>query len=151
MLKNLLIVVQLTADELQIYKNHSELRSELETNAAQARNKNMRNGEQDDFLNLQAATAPALRPGLRLDMLFNYEECNAEDEMLMWSQDVIQIVSDRTNIAKESGGFHTRGDCQVLWDRNESRNEEASTSIVSLPACNFNNYSENSSRLDIDL
>ena len=114
MLKNLLIVVQLTADELQIYKNHSELRSELETNAAQARNKNMRNGEQDDFLNFQAATAPALRPGLRLDMLFNYEECNAEDEMLMWSQDVIQIVSDRTNIAKESGGFHTRGDCQVL-------------------------------------
>jgi len=39
----------------------------------------------------------------------------------------------------------------VLWDRNESRNEDASISIVSLPTCNFNKYIENSWRLDINL
>ena len=63
----------------------------------------------------------------------------------------MQMVSDGTNIIKKGGGFHKRGDCQVLWDRNESRNEEASISVVSLPVCNFNKYVENSWRLDINL
>ena len=84
-------------------------------------------------------------------MLFNYADSDTKDKILMWSQGIMQMVSDGTNIIKEGGGFHKRGDYQVLWDRNESRNEEASISVVSLPAYNFNKYVENSWRLDINL
>lgn len=69
----------------------------------------------------------------------------------MWSQGVIQVVSNRSNIIKEGGGFHKRSDCQVLWDCDESRNEDASISVLSLPACNFNKHIQNSWRLDINL
>ena len=151
MRKSLPIVGQLTKDVLDIDTKHNELRQEIETNANQHRNENISNGTQDNFRNLQPATAPELRPGLRIDMLFNYADSDTEDEILMWSQGVIQMVSDGTNIIKEGGGFYKRGDCQVLWDRNESRNEEASISVVSLPACNFNKYVKNSWRLDINL
>ena len=149
--KSLPIVGQLSADILAIDSEQSELRDDLETNALEKRNADISNGDQDNFRNLQPATAPALRPGLRIDMLFNYSDLDADDELLMWSQGVIQVVSDGTNIIKEGGGFHKRGDCQVLWDRNESRNEDASSSIVCLPACNFNKYIENSWRLDVNL
>ena len=84
-------------------------------------------------------------------MLFNYSDLDADDEILMQGQGVIQVVSDGTNIIKEGRGFHKRSDCKVLWNRNESRNEDAISSVVSLPAYNFNEYIENSWRLDVNI
>ena len=145
------IVGRLAANVLNLDYKHDELRQELETNANEKRLENMSNGAQDNFRNLQPAAAPMLRPGLRACMLFNYSDNDAEEEALMWSQGVMQMLSDGMNIVKEGGGFHKCGDCQVLWDRNESRNEEASVSVVSLPACKFNKHINNSWRLDVNL
>jgi len=81
--KSLPIVGQLSADVLAIDSKHCELRDELESNALEKRNIDILNGEQDNFRNLQPATAPTLHSGLRIDMLFNYADIETDNEILM--------------------------------------------------------------------
>ena len=96
---------------LAIDSEHSRLRDELETNTMKKRNAGMLNRDQGNFRKLQPATAPTLRQGLRIGMLFNYSDADAGNGILMWSQGIIQITSDGSNIIKEGGGFHKRGNC----------------------------------------
>lgn len=77
--KCLPIAGQLSHDVLAIDSEQSELRDNLENNALQKRNTDISSGQQDNFRNLQPATAPTLRPGLRIDMLFNYSDSDTDD------------------------------------------------------------------------
>ena len=89
-------------------------------------------GEIDVIANLQAPTAPELRIGMRVDVLCNYVYNVDESEVLMWSQGLIQQISDGTKIEKNGGGTHKKGGVLVLWDANVEQNESASTPVVSL-------------------
>ena len=65
----------------------------------------------------------------------------------MWSQGRITLLSNRNNIPKESGGFHKKGDVQVMWDANESRNELCTSIVITLKKNMFNKIW----RLDVNL
>lgn len=78
----------------------------METNKIDARENNMLNGEQGNFRNLQPATAPALQPSLRIDLLCDYSDDDTEEEALKWSQGITQVASDGSNLAKKKRGFH---------------------------------------------
>ena len=51
---------------------------------------------------------------MRVDCLFNYGDDEEDTDILMWSQGRITLLSNGSNIPKESGGFHKKGDVQIL-------------------------------------
>ena len=63
----------------------------------------------------------------------------------------MQISSNGSKIVKRGPGFHKCSDYKVLWDLNEPRNEEDSTSVVLLPAFNYNQHIKNSFKLNVNL
>ena len=103
------------------------------------------------FANLQVPTAIELRIVIRVDVLCNYTNNFDESEVLMWSQWLIQKNSDSTNIEKDGGGIHKKGDVLVLWDANVERNESASTSVVSLSKRLYNKQVEDNWRIYFSL
>ena len=64
---------------------------------------------------------------------------------------MIQKNSDGTNIEKNGGENHKKGDVLVLWDANAEQNESASTYVVSLLKRLCNKQVEGSWRIDVAL
>ena len=58
----------------------------------------------------------------------------------MWSQGVVQLILDGTNILKESRGYYKKGDTIVLWDTCSKIHEEASVSTISISKSLFNKH-----------
>ena len=98
---------------------------------------------------MQLPIVPILKVGLRVDVLFNYFNDENNEDVIMWSQGVMKLVSDGKNMPKESGGFHKKGDCIVIWDANVERGELNSESVFSLPLRLHNKQVDNSWRVDL--
>ena len=105
----------------------------------------------DNFANLRPTTALEPTVSMRIDMIFNYVEGEDDSNLLMWSQGVVQLFSNGSNVPKDGAGFHKKRDVKVLWDANSQRNEEASTNVVSIPKSLFNKHVQKSWRLDLSL
>ena len=149
--KVLPIVGTLTADVVKYDSRQRLMKEEMTNQALERRMQQELSGDTDNFANLQPATAPEPSIGMRIDMLFNYADDENDSDVLMWSQGVAQIASNGSNVQKEGGGYHKKGDVVVLWDACADRNEEASTSVVSTPKKMFNKHVQNSWRLDVRL
>jgi len=149
--KSLPVVGTLTPNVVAYDARQRARKEELTNQAIERRQQQELSGDTDNFANLQPATAPEPQVGMRIDMLFNYADDNDDSDILMWSQGTIQLVSNGSNIPKEGGGFHKKGDVKVLWDANADRNEEESISVVSIPKSLFNKHLQDSWRLDITL
>ena len=149
--KSLPIVGTLAPNVVACNARQRARKEELTNQAIERRQQQELSGDTDNFANLQPATAPDPQVGMRIDMLFNYADDNDDSDILMWSQGTIQLVSNGSNIPKEGGGFHKKGDVKVLWDANADRNEEESISVVSIPKSLFNKHLQDSWRLDITL
>ena len=74
-----------------------------------------------------------------------------ESDILMWSQGLIQDISNGKNIEKDGGGFHKKGDVKALWDANAERDELASVCFIGLSKLLCNKQVEGSWRIDIAL
>ena len=145
------VIGQLSKEVTALDEKQEELQDEMINRIETERTDQIENGEIDLYSNRQAATAPELKKGMRVDLLCNYSDDADDSETLMWSQGLIQEVSNGSNIAKEGGGYHKKGDVSVLWDPNVERNELASVSIITLSKGYHNKQVEGSWRIDIDL
>ena len=142
--KSLPIIVNLTKDVLHIDNRYNSLKEELDQRENDRRCEQERSGVSDRLSHVQSPIAPILKVGLRIDMLFNHGKNENDENILMWSQCVIWLVSDGKNMPKESGGFHKKRDCIVIWDPNVERGELNSESVVSLPLLLHNKQLHNS-------
>lgn len=149
--KVLPIVGALAPDAVQYDSRQRSMKEDITNQALERRYQQELSGDTDNFANLQPAAAPEPSIGMRIDMLFNYADDEDDSDILMWSQGVIQIISNGSSVPKERGGFHKKGDAVVLWDACADRNEEASRSVASIPKNLFNKHVQNSWRLDVTL
>ena len=83
--------------------------------------------------------------------LFNHSDDADDTETLVWVKGRMQLVSDGSNIAMKDGAWRKKGDVLVLWDSNESHNEQASSSTISLPKKMLNKLVQGSWRINIHL
>ena len=150
-IKTLPVIGNATSDVAVFEKSKEDLKKDIELKALQQQNNQALTGELDVFSIQQPPTPPDLRVGMRVDCLFNYGDDEEASDVLMWSQGRITLLSNGNNIPKDSGGFHKKGDVQVLWDGNESRNELCTSSVITLKKNMFNKQVENSWRLDVNL
>lgn len=125
------------------------MKEDMANQALERRRQQELSGDADNFPNLQPAAAPEPSIGMQIDMLFNYADDEDDSDILMWSQGVTQCVSNGSNIPKEGSGYHKKGDVVLLWDACAARNEEATTSVVSMPKNLFNKHVHNSWRLGV--
>ena len=88
-------------DEMEIDSKQEETKGHLEK-SAQIRQLN-------SFNDSQSPIAPPITVGLRIDMLLNTSDVNAESSTLVWSQDEVKAVSNGNNFPKEDGRFHKKG------------------------------------------
>ena len=84
-------------------------------------------------------------------MLLNYSEVDDSNYALIRSQCVMQLISDRSIMLKERDRHCKWGNDSELWDRNESRNEEASIIVALFPTYKLNEHTQNILRLDINV
>ena len=63
----------------------------------------------------------------------------------------MQQISNRTNILKETGIQHKKGNILVLWDANKECNEPTSISVIRILKYLFNEQVEGSWRINIAL
>ena len=145
------VIGQLTKEVTALDEKQDKLQADMMNRIETEMEDRIENGEIDLCSNRQAATAPELKRGMRVDVLCHYSVDADDSELLIWCQGLIQEVSNGSNIAKEGGGYHKKGDVSVLWNANEQRNELASVSIIALPKNLFNKQVEGSWRIDVDL
>ena len=84
------------------------MKEELTNQSIEKKRQEQLSRTRDNFSNLQPATAPDPRIGLRIDMLCNYADEDDESDLLMWSQGATQSMSNGTNLPKDGGGFHKK-------------------------------------------
>ena len=129
--KNPPIIATLSTDVIDIDNRYEDLKEELEQKADIRRWDQELSVVCDNFANLQSLISPEIKVGLRIDVLFNYCDNEIYNDILIWSQGEINLVSNGTNISKEGGGFHKKRNCLVLWDANVERGELSTESVIS--------------------
>ena len=140
--KNLPIIGTLSKDVTNAESNLSAMKNGLEERSNARINNQETSDECDKFSNLQSQIVPELKVDLRIDMMFNFCDNEQHGDTKMCSQGKMKIMSNGTNLLKESSGFHKKGDCLASWDVSVS-------SVVSLPFLLCNKQEVHSCRVEI--
>ena len=127
------------------------MKEELEAKVLNVHFQKVEEGKCDNFASMRPLIEPDPKLGMRMYARFNHSDDADDTETLVWVQGRMQLVSDGSNIAMKDGAWRKKGDVLVLWDSNESRNEQASIRINSLPKALFNKQVEGSYKIDISL
>jgi hypothetical protein len=149
-----------TADVIDIDMANLECSDEFENKARTTKQEREAAGVGDRFALMQPHSQPVVDCsliGTRLDVCHKYDlNDGSNGSQLHWSQGVVILVSDGTNIVKIGSrtACYNAGEAVIIrWDANPVANEESTESIQCLKPRQFNpvTHSDGSWRLDLDV
>ena len=101
---------------VEIDANQVALKEELQEKTRALQREKEVSSESDTFANFKFPVSLELKVDLRIDLLFNYYDDDINLDTIRWIQGEIKVMSNSSNLQKEGGGFHKKGDCLIRWD-----------------------------------